>query len=118
MSKETIRSREAILADISVIKYTVEGKLTEMRRVLKGGEKAVYYHIQCWDNGRNKTIYVPTNKIEEVRLGIENRKRLEALLHELAEADTLSILSGRQEDASKKKQKKSCGNIRTRFAGK
>ena len=104
------RDRSAILADISAIENAIAGTLTEKRRELKGGGTAVYHQLQRWEGGRNVTVHVPAGKVGSVRAGIAGRARLDALLHELAAADTEAALDGG--DPDKKKRRKPSGASR------
>ncbi|MFZ1704834.1 MAG: hypothetical protein WAT79_10850 [Saprospiraceae bacterium] len=58
------------------------GKLTEQRR--PSGK--VYFHYQVWEKGRNRTIYVPADQVDELRLAIEERQRFEALAETFIDA--------------------------------
>jgi hypothetical protein len=101
------RDRSAILADINAIENAIAGTLTEKRRELKGGGTAIYHQLQRWEGGRNVTVHVPSDKVGAVRAGIAGRARLDALLHELAAADTGAALAGG--DADKKKRRRPSG---------
>jgi hypothetical protein len=103
------RDRAAILADINAAGNTVAGTLTEKRRELKGGGTAVYHQLQRWEGGRNVTVHVPEGRVEAVRAGIEGRRRLDALLAELAAAGTAAALSGGADDPVKKKRRRPSG---------
>jgi hypothetical protein len=106
------RDRAAILADINAVENAVAGTLTEKRRGLKGGGTAVYHQLQRWEGGRNVTVHVPASRVEAVRAGIEGRRRLDALLAELAAADTAAALSGGAGDPVKKKRGRPSGGSR------
>jgi hypothetical protein len=112
------RDRAAILADIGAIQSTVAGTLTEKRRGLKGGGTAVYHQLQRWEGGRNVTVHVPEERVEAVRAGIGGRKRLDALLAELAAADTAAALSGAADDPDKKKRRRRSGGAPGRSPGR
>ena len=108
------RSRGQILADIHAIGNIVEGTLTlTHQKPDKNGIKRPHYHLQKWKNGKNNTVYVPLDKVEAVKKGIENRKRLQALMDELFAAETLAALDPEPPRAhdpaveAKKKRRKS-----------
>ena len=102
--KTSRRDRAAILADINAIRDTAPGTLCEFRHRRKDGTEAVYHHVQVWEDGRNKTVHVPAGKVEAVRAAIEGRRRMEALVAELAAADMAAALCGSTEDPVKKKR--------------
>ena len=90
----TPRCRQEILADINAIKNVVEGTLTlTHQKTANNGQQRPHYHLQKWKNGRNNTVYVPIDKVQDVKKGIENRKQLEALMQELLATDTLAVLA-------------------------
>jgi len=103
------RDRSEILGDMSAIENVVIGTLTEKRYKSAVGEETVYYQLQQWKEGRNETVYVPRDKVEFIKSGIEGHKRLEVLFHELAESDTAVALHTPAEDIVKKKRSKSSG---------
>jgi hypothetical protein len=109
------RDRSAILADISDIENAIAGTLTEKHRELKGGGTAVYHQLQRWDGGRNVTVHVPSDKVVAVRAGIAGRARLDALLRELAAADTEAALAGG--DTDKKKRRRPSGTSPGEYRG-
>ena len=87
------RKRSDIIADINAIQNTVKGTLTVKKRKRADGETSLYYQLQSWENKKNITTQVHASQVEAVKKGIENRKRLEALMGELLAADTLATLA-------------------------
>jgi hypothetical protein len=112
--KTTSRDRSAILAEINAIGNIVAGTLCEFR---KGGSDTPLYHIQQWKGGKNVSTHVPRGSVAAVREGIENRKRLEALVAELAAAGTVAALAGDAGDGDKKKRQRQSPVSRARSRG-
>jgi len=108
-----LRNRSAILADIQAIPFVMEGTLTEYRQKNKKGAPATRHHLQKWAQGRNQTQYVKQHELEHTKKGIENKKRLDALVAELAATDEAAFFAGGTllpapaEDPAKKKRMKS-----------
>ena len=94
------RAKKAILADILAIDNPIAGTLTTTIRTLKNGTSSPHYHLQLWKNGKNHTTYVPTDKVEQVKQGIEQHKKLRALAEELEQAGVQAVLLGKPEAAS------------------
>ena len=111
------RDTSAILADIGAIRNPVAGTLTVVNRPLKGGGSYPHCHLQHWRGGRNVTTYVPPDRVEGVRAGIEARRRMESLMAELAAAGAAAALAGEAEDAVKKKRRSPSPGSRGRSRG-
>ena len=109
------RPKTAILAEINAIPHTVAGTLTEKRHLNKDGSVSVYHQLQRWTNGKNTTTYVPKNKLERVRQGIENARQRNTLLEELDEAGLADALADETttEPNTKKKHPKPGSKSRT-----
>ena len=89
------RAKKAILAEILAIENPIAGTLTTTFRTLKNGAKAPHYHLQLWKNGKNQTTYVPRDKVEQVKQGIEQHKKLRELAAELEEDGVQAVLLGK-----------------------
>jgi hypothetical protein len=103
LTPTSFRNRTAILADILAIENTVEGTLTVKKHICKDGTTSLYHQLQLWENGKNKTVCVPADKVEAVKQGIERQKQLDALVHELKSAGTHAVLAGDTDQPAKKK---------------
>ena len=68
------------------------GRLTEFHRDKPSpdGSSAVrsgpYFKHQCWENGRNRSTYIPSDQVESLRKDLENGKRFQQITADLAAA--------------------------------
>ena len=111
------RAKMAIIADILAIDNPIAGTLTTTFRTLKDGSKQPHYHLQKSRKGKNITTYIPPEKVERVKQGIEQYKKLKALNDELEQAGLNNVLNSPGETGSedvKKKQKSSTSPKNTR----
>lgn len=85
-------ARISALAELASLTSLEFGKLSEFRRnkpatdgagVVSGGP---YFKHQCWENGRNRSTYIPSEQVEALRQDIENGKRFEQITDQLAAA--------------------------------
>jgi len=100
------RATPAILAEISAIQNPVAGTLSQVARTLKNGETATYHILQYWEGRRHVSVYVPPDKLAEIRQGVERNSRLKALFNELAQNGRDAVLSGNADDPVKKKRRR------------
>jgi len=100
------RDTSVILADIGAIRNPVAGTLTVVNRPLKNGGSYPHCHLQQWRGGKNVTTYVPPDRVERVKAGIEEHRRMESLVAELAAAGTAAALAGGAGDPAKKKRRR------------
>ena len=102
-TKQETRSAAAILAEIASIGSPIAGTLTTTERKLQDGTTSTYHTLQRWRDGRNDCVYVPEGKVRAVKEGIENHKRMEALVAELCGVGLRTALSEGGEDPEPKK---------------
>ena len=95
-SKTTLssRPRAEILGAIAAIPSAVQGKICEMHKPLADGTVATYYNLQYWADGRNHTVHIPREKLEQFKEAIMGGERLRRLVKELSDADARDILDG------------------------
>jgi hypothetical protein len=98
------RPNTAILKEINAIPYAVPGTLTTKRYTKNDGSISVYHQLQQTVDGKNVTQYVPRDKFERVRQGVENFQRREKLLDELDKAGLHAALNPETVDEGKKKR--------------
>lgn len=88
--------RQAALAKLAAITAIERGTLTEeyRERPAPDGNGTVrrgpYFKHQCWENGKNRSVRIPSGQVAQVREHIENGHRfdeLTATLEQLAIAD-------------------------------
>ena len=115
-SEQETRSAAAILAEIASVGSPIAGTLSTTERKLQDGTTSTYYTLQRWRDGRNECVYVPEGKVRAVREGIENHKRMEALVAELCGAGLSSALAEGGEDPESKKKPSSSQRSKTALA--
>ena len=74
--------RASVLSDMNRLGSMKRGKLTSQRR--PSGKE--YHHYQVWENGRNRTRYVPAEEVPALRAAIEERRRFERLVEQFIDA--------------------------------
>ena len=99
------RSRSEILGAIASIPRAVQGKICEMHKTLAGGKTATYYNLQYWSQGKNHSVHIPREKLDEFKEAVEGGMKLRSLVTELGESDVQDILSSAAH--LKKKSRKS-----------
>ena len=87
------RSRSEILGAIASIPRAVQGKICEMHKTLAGGKTATYYNLQYWSQGKNHSVHIPRERLDEFREAVEGGMKLRSLVTELGESDVQDILS-------------------------
>ena len=87
------RSRSEILGAIASIPRAVQGKICEMHKTLAGGKTATYYNLQYWSQGKNHSVHIPRERLDEFREAVEGGMKLRSLDTELGESDVQDILS-------------------------
>lgn len=99
-----VRSRGEIIAEMASLDLVMRGAITTQKRTLSDGTVKHYYHLQRWENGKNRTTYIPGELLDAVSAALAEGSRLEALSAELDNVDAKAVLSGSQ---VKKKRSKS-----------
>jgi hypothetical protein len=85
-------ARQTALAELASLTSIEFGTLSEFHRgkPAADGNSAVrrgpYFKHQCWENGRNRSTYIPAEQIESLRQDLENGKRFNQITSELAAA--------------------------------
>jgi len=102
------RSRSEILGAIASIPRAVQGKICEMHKTLAGGKTATYYNLQYWSQGKNHSVHIPREKLDEFREAVEGGMKLRSLVTELGAYDVQDILSSA---AHLKKKGSSCMSV-------
>ena len=88
-----LRHRAAILAEIASIGACVRGSITQKHRKLADGTERVYHQLQCWSDGKNKTLHIPDELVDEFKAAVEGGGHLDRLTKELSDSDTQMVLS-------------------------
>ena len=85
-------TRKAALDELASLTSIEFGKISEFyrNRPSPDGDDVVrrgpYFKHQCWENGRNRSTYIPAEQLESLRQDLENGKRFEQITSQLAAA--------------------------------
>lgn len=96
-------NRQATLAEIASLTTIERGALTEEYREQPSPDghgtvrRGPYFKHQCWENGRNRSVRVPSEQVAQLRQDIENGRRFDVLTEHLA---NLAIEQGRAQRAA------------------
>lgn len=83
-------ARKSALDELASLTSIELGTLSEFHRVKPSpdGSGAVrsgpYFKHQCWENGRNRSTYIPSDQVESLRQDLENGKRFQQITADLA----------------------------------
>jgi hypothetical protein len=122
--------RQATLKKLADITAIERGTLTEeyRERIVPDGNVSVrrgpYFKHQCWENGKNRSVRVPSGQVAQVREHIENGQRfdeLTATLEQLALEEGRSqraVLSDMPVPADIESKKNSTRNVSKKGTGK
>jgi len=95
--------RQATLKELAGITAIERGTLAEeyRERPAPDGNGTVqrgpYFKHQCWENGKNRTVRVPSGQVAQVREHLENGHRFDELT---ATLEQLAIEEGRSQRAA------------------
>ena len=114
MNSTTTRptAKTANIAENNNITLPVRGTLSSSKRKLKNGGETDYHVLQYWKDRKHVSIYVPPDKVEAVRRGIELRQKLEAIALEKAEAGLHATLNPKPMDKLEKKKTSSASSAK------
>jgi hypothetical protein len=85
-------ARKSALDELASLTSIELGTLSEFHRVKQSpdGSGAVrggpYFKHQHWENGRNRSTYIPSDQVESLRQDLENGKRFQQITADLAAA--------------------------------
>ena len=85
-------ARQSALAELAELTSIEFGTISEFHRVKSASDgnsvvrRGPYFKHQCWENGRNRSTYIPADQVESLRQDLENGKRFEQITSELAAA--------------------------------
>ena len=92
-SSKRTRSRAEILAEIAALPPSVQGRISSYKNVRKNGTTVIYHNLQWWAEGRNHSLFIPADKVQQIKEAIKQGKQLQKLVHELSLADAREIIS-------------------------
>ena len=71
----------------------MRGIFSEKSRRLADSSVRVYHPLQCWENGRKRTIHVPESLVGAFTSATAEERRLDVLADEDSARDTQTVLA-------------------------
>jgi hypothetical protein len=93
-------TKQQVLQQISTISAMERGKLSAYSFKDRPGQAGPYYKLQQWENGKNRTRYIPSDELGYVEAALAGYAQFQELTRQYAD---LVIAETRQSIASKKK---------------
>ncbi len=93
-------TKQQVLQQISTIPAMERGKLSTYSFKDRPGHAGPYHKLQRWEDGKNRTRYVPADELDEVQAALAGYAQYQELTRQYAD---LVIAETRQNIASKKK---------------
>jgi len=96
MQKKTTsrsRSRAEILAEIAALPASVQGRISSYKNVRKNGSTVIYHNLQWWADGRNHALFIPAEKVPQIKEAIKRGKQMQKLIRELSLSDAQEIIA-------------------------
>ena len=87
------RSRAEILAEIAALPPSVQGRISSYKNVRKNGTTVTYHNLQWWADGHNHALFIPTDKVPQIKEAIKQGKKMQKLVRELSLADAQEIIA-------------------------
>ena len=87
------RSRAEILAEIAALPPSVQGRISSYKNVRKNGTAVTYHNLQWWADGRNHALFIPADKVPQIKEAIKQGKKMQKLVRELSLADAQEIIA-------------------------
>jgi hypothetical protein len=103
MNPSTTTSRQRILTEMAAIEQMEYGQLDtffQPSATAPGQRRGPYHKRQVWQDGKNRTEYVPTAQVAAVQAAIAGRERFERLADEFV-AQTVQATRAAQPDGKK-----------------
>jgi hypothetical protein len=89
---------ESILQELTSIQRLEKGSLSTIRQTAKGPA----FNFQRWENGRNRSEYVPADQATQVQENLQSHVRFETLVASYVEALSARSREERLSGAKKK----------------
>ena len=74
-------STHELLQQIARIQHMEPGKLC----VIREGPEGPYYNLQCRENGKTLTVYIPRDQAEQVAMHTANHQKFQELVNQYAQ---------------------------------
>jgi len=78
-------TKSQILAQIAQIRLMERGKLSAYFFSERSGESGPYYKLQCWENGKNCTRYIPPEQVSLLREALAGQDQFQELAQQYAQ---------------------------------
>lgn len=111
-SKFYIRMRDSKLNKLSNITLFIDGSLVKIPRVCGNenckcakGKKHVSYYLTNKIKGKTNTIYIPEDKVREIKEWVTEHKRVKKIMKEIVDLQRV-IIKKEAEERKREKQKK------------
>jgi hypothetical protein len=95
-------TKQQLLQQIAAIPAMERGKLSAYSFKNRPGATGPYHKLQHWENGANKTRYIPAEQVPAVQAALEGYQHFHQLTEQYAQ---LVITETRQNIAGSKKKK-------------
>jgi hypothetical protein len=102
-----------LLQQIAQLQQMEPGKLC----VIGQGPNGPYYNLQCRENGKTLTLYVPADQVQVVREHTANYQHFQALMAQYAQLIVARTRAERAAGAKKKTPRPSSSWPKTRKSG-
>jgi len=93
-------TKQQVLQQISAIPAMERGKLSAYSFTDRAGHAGPYHKLQQWEEGKNRTRYVPAEELDDVEAALAGYSQYQELTRQYAD---LVIAETRQKIISKKK---------------
>lgn len=98
----TTLTKQQLLQQLAAIPTMERGKLSAYSFKDRPGASGPYHKLQHWENGTNKTRYIPAEQVPAVQAALEGYERYQQLTEQYAQ---LVITETRQNITGSKKKK-------------
>lgn len=95
-------TKAQILAQIAQIQLMERGKLSTYTFPERSADSGPYYKLQCWENGKNCTRYIPLEHVPLLREALAGQAKFQELTQQYAQ---LVIAETREQLTSRSKKK-------------
>ena len=103
--------RDTKLKELQEIKPVINGSLVQIARVCGNknckcakGAKHKSYSLTRTINGKTRTVYVPKQMEEEIKLWVKERKRIKKVMEEVSDLQYVIIKKRSEERKARKKK--------------
>ena len=101
-----LQRRQEILQEMNTLTRMERGKLCAQAR---GRGHPPFYKLQCWQQGKNHTRYVPAAEVATVQAALAGHAQFQALAEEFVEVTVNQTRRERAADAKKSTRKSKPG---------